>query len=98
MQFVIMGFDGPNMLEKRMSVRPGHLANIARMKEKGQVIIAGGMLDEEGKLKGSVLVLKVENKAELDEYLANEPYYTEHVWQEVRIEPYNAVVVENKSV
>ena len=98
MQFVIMGFDGPNMLEKRMSVRPRHLANIARMQEKAKVVIGGGMLDDEGKLKGSVLVLDVEDKAELDDYLTNEPYYTEHVWQEVRIEPYKAVVVDNKSV
>ena len=98
MQFVIMGFDGPNMFEKRMSVRPRHLANIARMQEKAQVLIGGGMLDEEGKLKGSVLVLNVKDRAELDDYLANEPYYTEHVWQEVRIEPYNAVVVNNEKI
>ena len=32
MQFVVVAHDGKNMLEKRMSVRPGHLENIARMK------------------------------------------------------------------
>ena len=30
MQFVITAYDGENMLEKRMSVRPRHLENMAR--------------------------------------------------------------------
>ena len=67
MQFVVVAHDGKNMLEKRMSVRPGHLENIARMKAKGQVVIAGGILDDEGKMAGSVLVLDFENRDQLDE-------------------------------
>ena len=98
MQFVVVAHDGKNMLEKRMSVRPGHLENIARMKAKGQVVIAGGILDDEGKMAGSVLVLDFENRDQLDEYLAKEPYYTKHVWEDVRIDRYNAVVINNQSV
>ena len=30
MQFVITAYDGPNMLEKRMEVRPRHLQNPTR--------------------------------------------------------------------
>ena len=34
MQFVITAYDGPNMLEKRMEVRPRHLQNLSRLKGK----------------------------------------------------------------
>ena len=62
MQFVVTAYDGKDMLEKRMSVRGRHLENIAKVKEKGHVVCAGGILDEQGKPKGSVLVLDFENE------------------------------------
>jgi len=57
MQFLVKAYDGPDMLEKRMEVRPRHLEG---MKQLGsQVICAGGLLDEEGKMKGSALVMQM---------------------------------------
>ena len=49
MQYIIRAYDGPNMLETRMAVRPRHLDNMAKV--NGKVICAGGLLDEEGSLK-----------------------------------------------
>ena len=44
MQFIIKAYDGPDMLEKRMEVRPDHLEG---MKVLGkQIICAGGLLDD----------------------------------------------------
>ena len=51
-QFVITAYDGEGMLDKRMEVRPLHLEGMERLKE--HLIAAGGMLDDECKLKGSV--------------------------------------------
>ena len=51
MQFVITAYDGEGMLAKRMEVRPLHLEGMERLKE--HLIAAGGLLDDEGKLKGS---------------------------------------------
>ena len=45
MQFLIRAYDGPNMLEKRMEVRPRHLEGMSRLSE--HIICAGGLLDEE---------------------------------------------------
>ena len=42
--------------------------------------------------KGSALVLEFKDWAELDEYLANEPYWTEHVWEKTVVEPLNVVI------
>ena len=47
MQYIIRAYDGPDMLEMRMSVRPRHLKNMERVKD--HVICAGGLLDDEGK-------------------------------------------------
>ena len=71
MQVMIKALDGPGMLEERLRVRPRHLENMAQV--KGKVICAGGLLDEEGKMKGSVLVMDFESGSDLDEYLSTEP-------------------------
>ena len=90
MQFIVKAYDGEGMLDKRMEVRPRHLAGIERIKE--HVICAGGLLDDEGKMKGSVLIMEYGNRAQLDEYLANEPYVQERVWQKIEVERMNVVI------
>ena len=89
MQFVITAYDGEGMLAKRMEVRPLHLEGMERLKE--HLIAAGGLLDDEGKLKGSVLI-------ELDKYLANEIYVTEHVWEKITVERMNVVYAHGERV
>jgi len=90
MQFVITAYDGEGMLPKRMEVRPRHLEGMERM--RAHVVCAGGLLDEEGKMKGSVLIMEFENRAELDAYLAQEPYVVEHVWEKIVVEKMNVVI------
>lgn len=94
MQFLVKAYDGPNMLEKRMEVRPRHLEG---MKTLGrQIICAGGLLDEEGRMKGSALVMEFPDRAALDAYLANEPYVAAGVWQKIEAEPMNVVLVNGE--
>ena len=88
---MIKAYDGENMLKRRMEVRPRHLENMAKV--KGKVICAGGLLDEEGRMKGSALVMEFEDRAALDAYLAAEPYVTEGVWEKIEVEPMNVVLV-----
>lgn len=90
MQFMIRAYDGEGMLDKRMQVRPSHLEGMKKMNR--HIICAGGLLDDDGKMKGSVLVMDFRNREELDEYLAGEPYATEHVWEKIVIEPMNVVI------
>ena len=96
MQFLIKAYDGEGMLEKRMEVRPRHLENMTRNKE--HVVCAGGILDEAGKPIGSVLVLDFESRDQLDAYLAGEPYIIEKVWEDVKVEPLNVVIVKGEKV
>lgn len=90
MQFIIRAYDGEGMLDKRMEVRPRHLEGIEKVRE--HVICAGGLLDEEGKMKGSVLIMEYENREQLDDYLAHEPYVQEKVWEKIEVERMNVVI------
>ncbi len=94
MQFLIKAYDGPNMLEKRMEVRPKHLEGMCRLSE--HIICAGGLLDDEGKMKGSALIMDFDSRSELDAYLAAEPYVLENVWQKIEVEPMNVVIDNGK--
>ena len=94
MQFLIKAYDGIGMLEKRMAVRPRHLEG---MKKLGKhIVCAGGLLDNDGKMKGSALVLDLPNREALDEYLKNEPYVTEHVWEKIDVEVMNVVLLNGE--
>ena len=77
------------MLERRLAVRPRHLEGMAKL--GAHVICAGGLLDEEGKMKGSALILDFPSRAELDAYLAEEPYVQEHVWDRIEVDRMNVV-------
>lgn len=96
MQFIVKAYDGPGMLEKRMEVRPRHLEGMNRLIK--HVVCAGGLLDNDGKMKGSVLVMDFESRSELDEYLASEPYVVEHVWDKIEVEQMNIVILNGEKV
>lgn len=96
MQFVINAYDGKDAYERRMSVRPQHLENIAKLNEAGHVISAGGMIGDDSKLKGSVLIMDFESLDQLDEYLANEPYVQANVWEDIRVEKINVVIANGR--
>ena len=94
MHFLIKAYDGEGMLDKRMEVRPRHLEGMKKLGK--QIICAGGLLDDEGRMKGSALVMEFESRAALDEYLKNEPYVVEGVWQKVEVETMNVVLVNGE--
>ena len=97
MQFVIYAYDGKDeeAYARRMSVRSQHLENMSKLNENGNVILAGGMKNAEGKLIGSVVIMDFDSRELLDDYLANEPYVKANVWQDIKVEPIN-VVISNK--
>ena len=82
------------MLDKRMAVRPRHLEGMKKLGK--QIICAGGLLDDEGKMKGSALIMDFGSRGELDAYLAAEPYVLEKVWEKIEVEPMNVVIANEK--
>lgn len=96
MQFIVRAYDGEGKLPKRMEVRPRHFENMERMKDR--VVCAGGMLDEFGKMIGSLLVMEFENREQLDDYLSNEPYVVERVWERIEVERMNVVILDKEII
>ncbi len=90
MQYIIKAYDGEGMLEKRLEVRPRHLEGMNKLSD--HIICAGGLLDEEGKMKGSALIMEFDSRQELDEYIKNEPYVLECVWEKIDIDTMNVVI------
>ena len=94
MQYLIRAYDGDGKLDKRMEVRPRHLEGMKALND--HIISAGGLLREDGKMKGSALIMDFESREELDAYLASEPYVIEKVWERIEIEPINVVIANSK--
>jgi uncharacterized protein YciI len=90
MLYVVIAYDGtePGTFERRMLVRPAHMANGEKMMQDGSFLFGGGILDGAGKMAGGVLVVDFESRAEIDEWLENEPYILNKVWNRVEVHPF----------
>ncbi len=56
------------------------------------------MLDKDGKMMGSLLIMEFESRDQLDEYLSKEPYVVEHVWERIEVEQMNVVIFDNEII
>jgi uncharacterized protein YciI len=94
-QYLITAYDYTDggTFEKRMQVRPHHLDGVRDMKAKGNYVIGGAMLNEEGKMIGSTMILQFENEEELEAWKQGEPYITQKIWESVDIKPFKVAVV-----
>ena len=94
-QYLITAYDGTdeNALERRMSIRPSHLEGAKRLKENGNFIIGGAMLNEEGKMIGSTMIFQFENSAALQKWIDNEPYIQQKVWEKFEVQPFRVANV-----
>jgi uncharacterized protein YciI len=90
MQFLLTAFDGEDSgaLERRMSVREEHLQKIEKLKKSGEFLFGGAILDDNGKMIGSMIVYEFPDRKSLDEKLRDEPYITGDVWKKVEIRPF----------
>ena len=89
-QYVIIARDGSDLtaLNRRMDARPAHLAGARELKENNHFILGGAMLDENGNMAGSVMIVQFENEEKLNEWYDNEPYIKQNVWQSIEIKPF----------
>ncbi|WP_462265604.1 YciI family protein [Mucilaginibacter sp.] len=95
-QYLITGYDytdsGAN--ERRMNARPHHLDNARELKEKGRYLQGGAILNGEGTMIGSVMMMQFESDEELEAWKRNEPYVTQKVWETVDVKPFKLAVIE----
>jgi uncharacterized protein YciI len=88
MQFIVLGYDGTDegALDRRMAVRDDHLKSAGHLFEQGKWLYAAGILDDEGKMIGSMIVCDFPSRDALQsEWLKHEPYVTGGVWEKIEI-------------
>lgn len=90
MQYVLIAYDGTDegASERRMKVREEHLSKVRVLKSDGKVLFGGAILDDGGKMIGSVMVYDVADRQELDRLHGDEPYITGDVWRKIEIRPF----------
>ena len=94
MQFLVVAKDGTDedALERRRRTRPTHLGSIQPLVDRGNVLVGGAILDDAGDMVGSMLLVDFPVRADLDAWLAADPYVTEGVWREVEVTPFRSAV------
>ncbi len=97
-QWVVIAYDGTDAgaLDRRMAARPAHLENIKPMVEKGELVVGGAVLDDAGKMIGSVVICDFAEKAEFDHWLKTDPYISGKVWQKIEVKPFRIAVNAKK--
>jgi len=94
-QYLVTAYDHTNAdaLQHRLNIRPHHLDGALELKASGNFIIGGAMLNDEGKMIGSVMILQFETEEELQAWQQSEPYITQGVWETVDIKPFRVADV-----
>ncbi|PZO87932.1 MAG: hypothetical protein DI626_02880 [Micavibrio aeruginosavorus] len=88
-QFIVIGHDGTDegALERRMAARDAHLKVCADSVASGNQLIGAAMMDDAGKMNGSVMVMNFDTREDLDEWLKREPYVSGKVWDRIEVIP-----------
>lgn len=84
-----MGYDGTDdgALERRMAVREAHLKVCADSVANGTQLIGAAMMNDDGKMNGSCMVMNFDSREDLDTWLSREPYVMGKVWERVEVIP-----------
>jgi uncharacterized protein len=96
MQFLLLAYDGtdPDAQNRRLKVREEHLTRISLLKKAGEFLFGGAILDDSGKMTGSMIVYDFPDRKSLDERLKDEPYLTAGVWKRIDIQPFRLANIE----
>lgn len=87
MQFLVTGYDAgdANALERRLAARDAHLKGVEEASVRGEHLYGAALLDDEGKMVGSFLVVEYPNREALDAWLKTEPYVLGNVWERIEV-------------
>jgi len=89
MRFALMTKDKPGALQTRMDNREAHLAYIA---ETGAVEMAGPVLDDDGQMCGSLIVLEVADLAAAQAWAESDPYAKAGLFSDVTLRAWKKVI------
>jgi uncharacterized protein YciI len=92
MLFMLSAQDVPNSLEKRLAVRPDHLARLAELDKAGRLVLAGPHPNHEGEgFTGSLIVAEFDDLQAAEAWAQADPYQLTGVYQSMLIKPFKQV-------
>ena len=97
MYYAIIGTDVANSLNKRLSVRPEHLARLESLQNEGRLLTAGPFpaIDSEDPgeagCTGSLIVADFESLVAAQQWADDDPYIAAGVYDSVSVKPFKKV-------
>ncbi|MCG7628252.1 YciI family protein [Epibacterium sp. MM17-32] len=89
MLIALIARDKPDHQQTRLDNRAAHLAYI---EETGVVAQAGPLLDQDGEMVGSLVILDVEDMATGEAWAANDPYNKAGLFEAVELITWKKVI------
>lgn len=89
MQYINNAYDGTDekAIDRRLMAREEHLKSVETRAKEGQHLFGAAILNDEGKMIGSMMVVDYPSREELENWLKVEPYVVEKVWEKIDIQP-----------
>ena len=88
MPYVIHALDRSDAGDLRARTRPEHLAYVGGF----EILYGGPLLDEEGAMCGSLIVLDVESRKEAEGFAAGDPYAVAGLFERVAVTGFKPVL------
>ncbi len=98
MLFAIISEDVENSLEKRISVRPAHIARLKKLQDEARLILAGPHpaieSNEPGEagFSGSLVVAEFASLADAQAWADTDPYLASGAYAKVVVKPFKKVL------
>ena len=98
MWYAIEGYDGPNVLDKRLAARPEHLARLTALRDEGRLLLAGPCpaIDAEDPgpagFSGSIVIAEFASLGDARAWADADPYVAAGVYTRVEVRPFKRVL------
>ena len=98
MWYAIEGYDGSDVLPRRMAARPAHLARLQALRDAGRLLVAGPCpaIDAEDPgpagFSGSIVIAEFASLEEARAWADADPYVDAGVYARVEVRPFRKVL------
>lgn len=98
MWYAIEGFDGPDVLDKRMAARAGHIGRLTTLRDQGRLLVAGPCpaIDAEDPgpagFTGSIVIAEFASLEAARAWADADPYVEAGVYARVEVRPFKRVL------
>lgn len=98
MWYAIEGFDGSDVLPKRLAARPEHLSRLAALRDEGRLLLAGPCpaieAEEPGPagFSGSIVIAEFASLEDARAWADADPYMAAGVYTRVDVRPFRRVL------